>query len=325
MSDLVELKDSTPYLDDPSHLSRNLEEDGYLLLRGLLDWELVDTVKRDIMDILRGHHIIEDDEGSEPLWSGGPQPNETEYMAFYEKVVQLDSFNNMAESQEIVATLEGVIGEPLRVWKQRLFRVIYPTPDAPPEAANVGAHQDGAVKFGYRAQIFYTCWIPLLEITESIGGLALVPGSHHQGVMALEGTVASSHKDPKKQGAAGVRLEVPDGSWASTAYQVGDVIFFTNLTIHRGLPNFSDRIRLSCDFRYQPIGQSSSWIANTLGPDVRRIAQQLDETISSRALYVTTGATPEILEEVRWCMLQEKSSSLARAQALVEEVRSRSG
>jgi len=47
--------------------------------------------------------------------------------------------------------------------------------------------------------------------------------------------------------------------------------------------------------------------------------------MSSRALYVTTGATPEILEEVRWRMLQEKSTSLNRGQALVKEVRARRG
>ena len=323
MSDLLELKDSTACLDDPAHLLRNIQEDGYLLLRGLLDPDLVARVKRDIMAILREQHIIEDNGAAEPLWSGGPHPTETEYMAVYERVVQLDSFNDMAESQEIVATLEGVIGETVRVWKQRLFRVIYPAPDAPPEPANVGAHQDDAIKFGYSAQVFYTCWMPLMEITEYIGGLALVPGSHHQGVLALEGTVASSHKDPGNQGASGVQLEVPEDSWASTEYQPGDVVFFTNLTIHRGLPNLSDRIRLSSDFRYQPVNQSASWIAHTMGPDVRRIAQQLDETVSSRALFVTTRATPEILEEVRWRMLQEKSTSLGRAQALVEEIRAR--
>ena len=325
VSDPVELRDSTPYLDDASRLSGNLEADGYLLIRGLLDTDLVARVKRDIMAILREHHIIEDNGAAEPLWSGGPQPTETEYMAVYEKVVQLDSFNELAESQEIVATLERIIGEAVRVWKQRLFRIIYPTPDAPPAPANVGAHQDGAVKLGYRARIFYTCWLPLMEITDSLGGLALVPGSHRQGLLALGGTVASSHKDPGNQGASGVRLEVPENSWASTQYQPGDVVFFTRQTIHRGLPNLSDRIRLSCDFRYQPLNEPASWIAHTPGPDVRRIAQQLDETVSSRALYVTTGATPEILEEVRWRMLQEQSTSLERAQSWVEEIRAGRG
>ncbi len=323
MSD-TELRDSTPDLHDASRLSQTLQEDGYLLLRGLVDPDLVDRVKGDIMALLHQHQIIEDNGSPEPLWSGGPQPTETEYMAVYEKVVALDSFNELAESPRILETLESVIGKPVQVWKQRLFRVIYPTPDAPPESANVGAHQDGAVKFGYSARIFYTCWLPLMEINQELGGLALVPGSNHRGVLPLDGTVASRHKDPKQQGASGVSMDVPENSWVSTEYHPGDAVFFTNLTIHRGRPNFSDRIRFSCDFRYQPRDEPASWIAHTSGPDVRKIAQQLDETVASRALYVSAGRpTPEILEEVRWHMLQEKNTSLERARQLVEEIRAR--
>ena len=41
------------------------------------------------------------------------------------------------------------------------------------------------------------------------------------------------------------------------------------------------------------------------GPKVRRTAQQIDEVLSSRALYVTTRATPELIGEIRRHMLEE--------------------
>ena len=159
-----------------------------------------------------------------------------------------------------------------------------------------------------------------MDIDEQVGGLAVSPGSHKGGVLDHEGTLGSSAEAAKKQG---LGLSIADPSWAFTEYQPGDAVIFTNLTIHRGLPNRSDRIRLSCDFRYQCEGDSASWLAHTLGPDVRRVAQQLDETIASRALFVTTRASEEVLEEVRWRMLIEKSTTLKRAQELAAEVQAR--
>jgi ectoine hydroxylase-related dioxygenase (phytanoyl-CoA dioxygenase family) len=32
----------------------------------------------------------------------------------------------------------------------------------------------------------------------------------------------------------------------------GDVLFLHSLTVHQGRDNRSDRLRLSCDYRYQP-------------------------------------------------------------------------
>ena len=66
---------------------------------------------------------------------------------------------------------------------------------------------------------------------------------------------------------------------------------------------------------------TASWLAHTPGPEVRRTAQQIDEILAGRALYVTTRATPEVLDQVRRRMLEERSTSLARAQELVLEVR----
>jgi hypothetical protein len=42
--------------------------------------------------------------------------------------------------------------------------------------------------------------------------------------------------------------------WAVGDYRLGDAIFFHGQTVHRPLPNQTEvSIRLSCDFRYQPV------------------------------------------------------------------------
>jgi hypothetical protein len=59
----------------------------------------------------------------------------------------------------------------------------------------VGTHQDGDPKLGYNAESFYTCWIALMKIDRTVGGLAVSPKSHKRGLLQSEGAVASSAKD----------------------------------------------------------------------------------------------------------------------------------
>ena len=318
MSGFQPFRDSTKHLGDPARLRDALHEDGYLFLRRLVDPEQIATVKRDIMQILREHHIIEDDGADDPMWSGGPHPTEGEYMAFYDKIARMDSFVQLAESPEIVALMEGIFDGPVQVWTQRLIRVMYPDPDAP-APIGLGAHQDGNFRFGYQSQSFNACWMPLMEINEEIGGLSVSPGSHIRGELDHGGgSVASSAKGVKEKKVFGLYAE--SRSWVTSDFEPGDAVIFTSLTVHRGILNRSDRIRLSCDFRYQRVDDSASWLAHTLGPDIRRVAQEIDELMTSRAFFVTTRASEETIADVRLQMLEEKSTSLERAQEIAKEL-----
>ena len=314
MPNYQQFRDSTEHLDNHNRLSEILVEDGYILIRGLVDPERALRVKRDIMAILREHHILEEDCVDEPKWSGGPHPTEAEYMRFYDKVVRLDSFNALAESPEIIALAEGVTGDKTKCWTQRLFRVMYPDPDAP-AGTGVGAQQDGNPQFGYEAPAFYTCWLPLMDIDAKMGGLAVSPGSHKLGMLEHAGAAApSSVKTMKTKGFGLDASKIP---WATGDFHPGDAILFTNLTAHHGLINRSDRIRMSCDFRYQSTTGSASWLADMMGPDIRRIGQQIDELLAGRAIYVTTHADQATLDRVRRLMLAEQATTLQRAQELI--------
>ena len=318
MSSFQPFRDSTKHLGDGARLRDTLYEDGYLFLRRLVDPRQIATVKQDIMRILREHHIIEEDGADDPMWSGGPHPTEGEYMAFYDRIARMDSFVQLAESPEIVALMEGIFDGPVQVWTQRLIRVMYPDPDAP-APIGLGAHQDGNFRFGYQSQSFNACWMPLMEINQEIGGLAVSPGSHIRGELDHGGgSVASSAKGVKEKKVFG--LDAESRSWVTSDFEPGDAVIFTSLTVHRGILNRSDRIRLSCDFRYQRVDDSASWLAHTLGPDIRRVAQKIDELMSSRAFFVTTRASEETIADVRLRMLEEKSTSLERAQELAKEL-----
>jgi ectoine hydroxylase-related dioxygenase (phytanoyl-CoA dioxygenase family) len=310
-----ELLDSTEALPDAGLLHERMERDGYLYFSRLFDPARAERVKRDIMRILREHWIIEDDDAPEPMWSGGPRPTEAEYLAVYDEIVALESFQTLARLPEVVAVAEVACDEVVRVWEQKLIRLVYPDAEAA-VAQGVGAHQDGDPKLGYMAGHFVTCWIPVMDIELKLGGVAVAPGSHRLGLLDSAGTVASSTGDDK--GVYG--LDAEKHNWSTTNYAPGSVVFFASLTAHRGMPNHSDRIRLSCDFRYQGVSQTASWLAHTPGPEVRRTGQQIDQILASRALFVTTRAASQTLDKVRQRMLEERSTSLSRARELVEEV-----
>ncbi|MCX7381260.1 MAG: phytanoyl-CoA dioxygenase family protein, partial [Alphaproteobacteria bacterium] len=42
-----------------------------------------------------------------------------------------------------------------------------------------------------------------------------------------------------------------EGRWATSGFHQGDVLFFHSLAVHKGIPNRSDKLRMSMDVRYQ--------------------------------------------------------------------------
>ena len=105
MPDPARMIDSTELLRDGEGLRDRMESDGYLFFPRLVDADRATAVKRDIMAILRERFIIEEDGVPDPMWSGGPQPTEAEYMAVYDRIVRLESFRGLARSPEVLALL----------------------------------------------------------------------------------------------------------------------------------------------------------------------------------------------------------------------------
>ena len=93
----------------------------------------------------------------------------------------------------------------------------------------------------------HAMWVPLGDCPRDKGALAVAAGSHRAGV--LDTKVGS--------GAGGMDICVPiPGSWVTGSFQAGDVLVFSDTTVHQALPNRSREIRQSFDARYQPASQA---------------------------------------------------------------------
>ena len=44
-----------------------------------------------------------------------------------------------------------------------------------------------------------------------------------------------------------------EDTWVSNPFEQGDVLIFHSMTVHKGLPNVSESLRLSIDARYQKV------------------------------------------------------------------------
>ena len=99
----------------------------------------------------------------------------------------------------------------------------------------------------------WTTWIPLGDCPRSLGSLAVLPGSHKQGMMKVE----------QADGAGGhACVDTPAEGWVRADFSCGDILFLHSHLLHQGQDNTSaDQLRLSVDLRCQnpqkPIHESS--------------------------------------------------------------------
>ncbi|MGC4768484.1 phytanoyl-CoA dioxygenase family protein [Micromonospora sp. DT44] len=234
--------DSTPDLDDPGTLLGRLRRDGYLFLRQVVDPELLERVLADFTrPISESGWFLGDpaDRRADPAkFTVEPQEN---YRRVYHQAYRSEAFHSVGHSVRD-SLLEPLLGEAALIHPRPIGRIVFPASSAPRNMDfTTPAHQDFVSVQGTTNA--YTCWVPLHDVSWEDGPLAVAEGSHLTGV----------RPSVPARGTGGTVIEdVPDEDWRSGEFTRGDVVIFNSLTVHRGLPNRSDRFRISTDFRFQP-------------------------------------------------------------------------
>ncbi len=102
-----------------------------------------------------------------------------------------------------------------------------------------------------------SCWIPLGDVPEAVGGLRVLAGSHKAGFL-----------EPRQAGGPGGKTVDVDPSleWHQSGFRCGDILLFKMFTVHAAAANRTpDEIRLSIDVRYA--GESHAIGERWLRPD----------------------------------------------------------
>jgi len=232
---------SNATLHDSEALRARMQEIGYLFFRGLVNPTHVLNVRREVLQILSRYGILD---SSVELIKGrmgdGSTPTRHELLTLHREINKLESFNSLAHAPEILSLMYGILEGEALVHTRKICRLKYPNDDYD----LVLPHQD---YFYIRGSLeTYSAWLPLGDIDISIGGLAVAPKSHLRGFLPHEKSATSRF--------TGVNPKEADCVWHRSDYAPGDVLIFHSLTLHQGLPNRSDRVRLSVDYRYQREG-----------------------------------------------------------------------
>ena len=239
MSKFIE---STNLLNNENELRQQISRDGYLFFRSLIDKKAVLRVREDITNILLGANWL--DTGTNPINAETsrilPLDNTKEYLPVYDKIQQQQSFHGLAHEPAIMSVIKNLLGESVEnvlPHPCKNFRAILPNQPK----STTAKHQDYPYIQGNTD--VWTVWIPLGDCPVELGPLTVLVGSHELGLLPTNrGLIEIAESELEKGGKV----------WASSPFELGDVLVFHCLTVHKGLPNISsDRLRLSVDYRYQ--------------------------------------------------------------------------
>ena len=233
--------DSTSSIDDLPALQQRMEDEGYLLLRGLLPVEDVQNVQKQLGEIakqagwLHATAPVQACIASSENACVDPAPEYLEVLRLFNCCFD---FYALSHHPNLVGLLEKLLGDEILVHPKPLPRNIFPSL----QEYTTPAHQDFPNIQG--TEEVYTAWVPLMNCDKSVGGLQVATGSHKQGV----------YQFGIGNGAGGIEIVDPlTGRWVGSEMALGDVLLFHSMLVHKGVPNVSDKLRMSFDARYQRV------------------------------------------------------------------------
>ena len=245
------------------------EAEGFVILRGFLDPAVVTGVQRDL-------EAWVDAKAAELLDAGlidhlfAALPFDVRLVRLYANC--LDQVPNTLRRElhwpgmfglffypQLLDIVEQILGPEIRLYPN--YSVRPKLPDHAPtlvlwhqDAAYTASGQHGsdaaANDLPASGLSMVNVWTPLVPARVENGCMQFVPGSHTLGLVPHE----------RRQ----YYLEIVDGEIGPRLAEAvdivcdpGDVVLFSNMLFHRGLPNQTDAVRWSCDWRYQDGRQST--------------------------------------------------------------------
>jgi ectoine hydroxylase-related dioxygenase (phytanoyl-CoA dioxygenase family) len=226
------------------------ERDGFLIRRGVIDPETLAGLQRvfeDAVDRLADSWIeagvitdVAKEHGFEHRWDVLRAQLPALYATAWRRILVSPEVYALWQHPELLATAHELVGPDLiahAIWNGR------PRDSGGHDTQRIHWHQDAHYYKQWDATDgkLMSAWLPLVPVDATAGCLELAPGSHRQGLV------------PQIPSVNGLRT-VPDEYIPASPFiaemEPGDVLFFTDLTLHRALDNHAGRVRWSIDIRF---------------------------------------------------------------------------
>jgi hypothetical protein len=242
METMSAFEDSTEFVNNGTELRRRLDENSYLFIRGLLPKNTILNIRSRLLKKaasggwLNPSYPIE--KGVANLAASCKDPEE-QYMKIFRTLWKDEELHRARIHENVLELFAKIFREPALAHPMFVQRNIFPQHET--FDFTTGAHQD---KVHIGGSTNYAMWVPIGDCPIDKGPLAIASGSHLNGILDTRvGTGA---------GGMDIAVKIP-GKWVTGPFEAGDILIFSDTTVHKALPNKSNEIRQSFDARYQPV------------------------------------------------------------------------
>ena len=210
-------------------------DQGFIFLKQALSPRLLEKTYLESLRVAKEMKLVELKTAETPILTGeGLKITNETVNQFAKKLIKTESYLKLYNSKAIKDLVKELTGKdtvsPVRRGHPTWARI------GVPKVNGLPPHQD--IWYIRSRQRFFTLWIPLTDCPEKLGSLAVLPGSHKEGIYVHE---------PK----VGVPIPYSKKTWWSGSFKAGDVLVFDGQTLHSPLPNRTKKTpRFSVDFRF---------------------------------------------------------------------------
>ena len=222
-------RDCNAFLGSPALMRDRLQEDGYLLIRGLINKEKVLTARRTILEYAKENSaglVFRQGTDIMDAVAGEGSPGRTLGIKDYTHQPKVLA---VLENESLFTLFRNIFGIESRTFDYKWLRFIAPRRSA-------AFHKDWGYMDGGSKRVL-TCWIPLDNIPVEKSTLTHLVGSHKLKI--------DSHNDMNI-------INKCQNKWLTADFEMGDVLIFGMHFFHTSTTNLTKCWRISCDVRFQP-------------------------------------------------------------------------
>ena len=235
----------------------DFNENGFSILHGILESETLEAVKHECKTLV--DELASQRQAEGKLAHTHPDATfETRLIRLYENYphenptifrpeLHREGFFGVFAHPVLLELASVILGPEIRLYPNYSVRPKLPKN----KRTEVLWHQDA----GYTSKEadvlrMMNVWAPLVPVNVENGCMEFIPGSHKWGVVPHK-------KDEYYLHIHDDYIKPVEAEAVSIEITPGDVVIFSNLLFHRGLPNSAGHVRWSLDFRYQDATQST--------------------------------------------------------------------
>ena len=242
----------TSFLDNSGHALRfKLERDGYIYFPELIDIKEIKEARSEIFK-----RLYEVDELEAPYLDGRFSHRSrrdelhNDRGAFWETVSNGKLLRNVSNGPVLEKVTSQIFGTPTVGFDYLFLRAV-------PQGRSTHLHCDSGFFTRVTKEVL-TCWIAFTEIPLDNGPLFIVEGSHkfidiHDNFKDFDVALNKEQKASIDEHPVSFARQ-RNAKLLTTTFTPGDVLIFGMDTLHGAFENYAanNRIRLTCDIRYQP-------------------------------------------------------------------------